>query len=574
MKTYPKTIFFDLFLSIFGFLIALLYRPDPSVIRSDGKGYYDYLPAVFIYNDLNFSFRQEPIEGYMPQDYQGLDIEYKNSVVNKYPCGTAILWIPTFLLAHAYCYAFGVEPNGYTLPYQYSIVISAILFLSLGLFLCKKILLMYNVSLKNILFTQVLFLFGTQLFFNTYFDSSFSHIYSFTLIAFFIYLIKKHSIEHNNKFLVYASLVLGLIVLIRPINVLIVLFLPFLFSSLNEFYSWLKHVFINKTKIILVSVFLFCSVISIQLFIWFIQTGEFVVWSYQNEGFDFLNPNIFLSLFSYQKGLFVYTPLVLLSVLLFVFTHRKKIYSIGALFFWFLILMYITSCWHMWWYGMSFGLRPLVDYFSVFLILFAIGLNKLNGLTKKLILACSFLLLGVQMIQAYQYKNFILHWDSMTKESYWKVFLKTKNRYKGLLWQVQNNTDNTFKIHSEKIDKRIEVDVSQLSNDYNTIYVAEVIPKQRLKCGKVELVYVVEGTCEDDTKIIFNMINDSLQQSVSYSDFYLFHKTFVGENTQTIKQVFNAELDNISHSRAFIEVRVNKNSCIKTINFKEINYYN
>lgn len=27
-----------------------------GIIESDGKGYYAYLPAIFIYNDLNFGF--------------------------------------------------------------------------------------------------------------------------------------------------------------------------------------------------------------------------------------------------------------------------------------------------------------------------------------------------------------------------------------------------------------------------------------------------------------------------------------------------------------------------------------
>ena len=36
----------------------LNWRKDnwKSIIEVDGKGYYAYLPAIFIYNDLNFGF--------------------------------------------------------------------------------------------------------------------------------------------------------------------------------------------------------------------------------------------------------------------------------------------------------------------------------------------------------------------------------------------------------------------------------------------------------------------------------------------------------------------------------------
>ena len=32
------------------------------IIQTDGTGYYAYLPAIFIYNDLNFSFFDEVID--------------------------------------------------------------------------------------------------------------------------------------------------------------------------------------------------------------------------------------------------------------------------------------------------------------------------------------------------------------------------------------------------------------------------------------------------------------------------------------------------------------------------------
>ncbi|MCB7372887.1 hypothetical protein LI003_23625, partial [Bacteroides caccae] len=51
-----------------------------------------------------------------------------------------------------------------------------------------------------------------------------------------------------------------------------------------------------------------------QLIIYRWGTGEFIVYSYTKEGFNFLHPEIIKVLFSYEKGLFVYTPICFFSL--------------------------------------------------------------------------------------------------------------------------------------------------------------------------------------------------------------------------------------------------------------------
>ena len=60
---------FILLMYIFFFLV--LRHPAQNwdrVINSDGKGYYAYLPAIFIYNDLNFRFVEFYENKYYPPD--------------------------------------------------------------------------------------------------------------------------------------------------------------------------------------------------------------------------------------------------------------------------------------------------------------------------------------------------------------------------------------------------------------------------------------------------------------------------------------------------------------------------
>ena len=71
-----------------------------GIIESDGKGYYAYLPAIFIYQDLNFGFF-ESIETGKYYD-ENLYYDYRSSangkVIDKYYCGTALLSLHSFSL--------------------------------------------------------------------------------------------------------------------------------------------------------------------------------------------------------------------------------------------------------------------------------------------------------------------------------------------------------------------------------------------------------------------------------------------------------------------------------------------
>ena len=77
-----------------------------GIIESDGKGYYAYLPAIFIYKDLNFGFFDEiEKEKYYNQNlYYDYRAQANGVTINKYYCGTALAELPFFVLAHISSY--------------------------------------------------------------------------------------------------------------------------------------------------------------------------------------------------------------------------------------------------------------------------------------------------------------------------------------------------------------------------------------------------------------------------------------------------------------------------------------
>src|SRR6187549_3932109 len=73
----------------FSFQYQSQYNNCEKIIKSDGQGYYAYLPAVFIYNDYDFSFTKS-ISGKYEHMVFGEGFMNETSFgeqANKYYCG-------------------------------------------------------------------------------------------------------------------------------------------------------------------------------------------------------------------------------------------------------------------------------------------------------------------------------------------------------------------------------------------------------------------------------------------------------------------------------------------------------
>src|SRR5688572_4552246 len=227
---YPAEIAFVTCLALF-LIFKTSDNPWDRPIDSDGKGYYAYLPAIFIYGDLDYRFVEAYEKKYYPADgsrFKDFRYEYKGERVNKTFSGLAILWLPFFLLAHLFSYLFGFETDGYSLPYQYAIALAALFYLWLGCRLLNKVLQKLHVPVYAAGFIVLCFALGTNLFYFTYHVPSFAHVYNFALVAAFLYCVLYLFETKQRKWLIRAAIVLGFILAIRPTNGIIVLAIPFL----------------------------------------------------------------------------------------------------------------------------------------------------------------------------------------------------------------------------------------------------------------------------------------------------------------------------------------------------------
>jgi len=398
-----------------------------GLIAYDGHGYYAYLPAIFIYNDLNYSFYDNELLKDR-KERALLNYDYREDVnggkVNKYFVGTALAELPFFLAAHVLSSPLGYENNGYSKIYYIFISIAAIFYVFVGLWFFSKTLELYKISKFIRAISVLAIFFGTHLFYYSLFEPAMSHVYSFAFVSMFIFFGKKYFQDSRTIYILVLSGLLGMITIIRPVNALVIFLLPFLAGSWQSFTTGLLFKFKDILRNLLAGILPFLLLIFMQLLMYKISTGNFIVYSYNEEGFNFLDPQIFNILFSYKKGLFVYTPLCFLSLFGFYFL-RKNPFETISLFAFLLLITYVFSSWWNWYYGGSFSSRVYVEFLSLFGILLAVLLEQLK--TKKYFLMFFlfvFILVLFNQKQTYLYRKAVIHYVDMNKERYWNTFFR------------------------------------------------------------------------------------------------------------------------------------------------------
>jgi hypothetical protein len=397
-----------------------------QIIMSDGKGYYAYLPAVFIYNDLNLGFFDK-IE---KQDYYDVNLFYdyrsnaNGKTINKYYCGTAIAQLPFFLTAHGMSHLMGFKPDGFSNLYHIFVNIAALFYLFIGLAFLNATLHGYQIGQWNKTLVLLATVFGTNLFYYTVREPGMSHVYSFAFISMFLFFARQYFATFHPKYLPLMALIMGLIFLIRPVNVLILFALPFIAGNAETLNTGFRKA-ISRPLLSIAVMILFFAVISVQAILYKISAGVFFVDAYIGERFDFLNPHLLEILFSYKKGLFLYTPVYLVSFTGLIFLWRTSKFSFFSWLVFFLLITWVFSSWWCWYYGGSFSSRVYVEFLPLFMILLATALHSIrNKRLKSAFVGLILILIVICQVQTYQYRYYHIHWSEMTREKYWDVFLR------------------------------------------------------------------------------------------------------------------------------------------------------
>lgn len=420
--------------SIFVLLFAVIFslstheywqtwkRGQGSPFVWDVEMYYSYLPAALLQHDLSFSQSKVPMQ------------KQPNGNRNpKYTCGMAIMYAPFFLIGHKIAINQHSALDGWSEPYATMIHFGSIFYVMLGLFFLRKLLLLFYTETITAILLGIAF-FGTNLFFYTLREGEYSHGYLFCLVSAFLYMTIKWHREPKISNSVIVGLLIGLITLIRPTDCLF--FIVFVFYGVKDkdtFKTQMQFLLLHKWKLLLLCLAGFLMVLP-QLLFWKIFMGSWLYFSYTNEGFFWADPKMWEVLFSYRKGWLIYTPVMIFS-LIGIFYMKKYVleFRLGLILF-FILNLYVISSWWCWWYGGGFGMRALVEAYPLLMLPFGALLQHLFTNTSRItvidhlkkygIPACIMFLVCLNVIQTYQYKAGMVHFDSMNKETYWQVFDK------------------------------------------------------------------------------------------------------------------------------------------------------
>ena len=297
---------------------------DKSVITWDIKSYYAYLPAAFIYKDLSLEFRKENIKKFGDLIWPVKTPTKKDAIVTS--MGMSILYSPFFFLSHAVATnSEKYEADGYSMPYKFALVFSALVYFTIGLFFLDKIIRKYFsrfISFVTIIAIGV----GTNLFYYATYRAPMPHAYNFALITVYVYLVIKWFEQQNIKYTILVGLLGGLITLVRPTNIIVLILL--IFWDIKSLGDLEKRILLFYKKYYLILIMIFCFILAWvpQFIYWKYISGKLFYFSYGEIGgkFFFNNPQLFNTLISFKKGWLIYTPLMFFALTGIFFLLKKQ----------------------------------------------------------------------------------------------------------------------------------------------------------------------------------------------------------------------------------------------------------
>lgn len=423
-----------------------------ATLAWDVSGYYLYLPAIFIYDDLSeLKFLPEIIEKYIPSPSadQAYPVANGNKVM-KYSAGMAVQYAPAFFIGHLIAKITNYPADGFSLPYQASVHWWSVFYAIVGLLFLKKILSKYFDE-KTVGLVLICLTFGTNFLNYATFDAANTHAYLYTMVAILVYSTIRFYETYFWKYAALIGVALGLMALTRPTEIIYAM-IPVLWgvADLGD----LKDRFFIFRKYfpkLLMAVLITGTIGFIQLIYWKSVSGNWLEYSYQDQGFSFLHPHFSDVFFSYRKGWLVYTPLMSLALIGFVFLFKNYKKLFPTIFIFCFINTWIICAWDIWWYGGAFGQRAFIQSYVLLAFPLAAFLNwvlrsastsspqphpkgaggrkhiggssTIKNITTTFIIAC----ITLNIFQTYQ-----AHWgpfetEAMTKAYYWRIFGKTKN---------------------------------------------------------------------------------------------------------------------------------------------------
>ncbi|HLF28885.1 MAG TPA: hypothetical protein VJG32_21375 [Anaerolineae bacterium] len=362
-------------------LFGLIILFKPWVHGTDPVGYYSWLRSAVIDGDLDTT--NEYI--HYGEDKNGIIFPGPTGYnKNPYAVGSAILWSPFFLVAHAISLIFGLPADGYAPLYVVAASCASAMYALLGLGLTYRMgRELFDARIAA--WATIGIWWATPLLFYMYSHPIMSHANDAFANALFVYTwfhtrqspatsaevepAQARRIRSNRGWLLLGG-ALGLAALVRTQNGLLIT-LPLVEGVL--YWRSVRRIDLRaQLKPIALFGLAALIVFSPQFVAWQQTYGTIVPgnpYAVYGDAFNFASPHFFDVLLSSARGLFVWSPLVALAIVgwLLYLSRADRVLGIGLGLTW-LAQVYLIGSWSAWSGAVSFGQRFMINGTPIYLL--------------------------------------------------------------------------------------------------------------------------------------------------------------------------------------------------------------
>ncbi len=250
---------------------AIIYKFGGMGIYGDTNTYYSYLAVIYHHFDFN----------YIPQ--KDMRLSSLGYFYPKYPYGVSLCILPLFIIANIYTLLLGEQPTGYNkyflIIYGFAPLLYLIVFSKINYNILEKLF-----DKKIAIISLIAIIYGTGIFYYLTHEGFYPHIYSYSFITLFIWLlVNKDKFKNLSLYNFFLGLTLGFITVIRNLNILVILL--YIFYDADSFKALIEKFknFILKPKEQLLPFISGSLIFILPLCIfWYIKTGYFILSTYKH----------------------------------------------------------------------------------------------------------------------------------------------------------------------------------------------------------------------------------------------------------------------------------------------------
>jgi hypothetical protein len=377
-------------------VFCLFQKPYKSAIYGWDNSFYYFWVRSFVI-DHDFDFRNEiMLTQTMPEQEKQYALSPALTATgllpNSYFIGWAVSSAPWFYMGHyvtKIARAFGsTSPlDGFSIWYQFFTLFGQLIYAMASLWLAFKIC--YRLVPSRHTFYAVLLIWLTSsLMFYQISNLSMSHNIVFLAMAVcYMCTLQMRSQPDSLKYWIGIGFSAGFMIICRPQSVVYLLY-PFI-SALQMIYKnkhYIKHAFIAGLTSILAAL--------PQLLAWKILYGNYLVYTYGGQSFDWTQPQILNVFFSSNNGLLFWHPvfgLGLIGLAWFCISHKTIEGWTWPLAF--LLTLYINASWYCWFFGAAFGARAFENSTLFAMLGLSYLFKKIDNFQKIRALLYAFIIL-------------------------------------------------------------------------------------------------------------------------------------------------------------------------------------